>query len=141
MFPQFPSQSAGVWTPSLTFATPGDLVVTYNSRRGSYARYGDIVTLSFAITTNTFTHSTASGALQIQGVPFIVRGSDFFCGALHWQGITKANFTYVTARIGPNSPFFILLASGSGQVASVITTADMPSAGAVGLVGAIVYAV
>jgi hypothetical protein len=56
------------WTPVLTFATPGNLSVSYATQAGFYSRIGNIVHCSFQLTcTPTFT--SASGGMQITGVP------------------------------------------------------------------------
>ena len=56
----------GAWTPTLTFATPGDLSVAYAAQSGAYVRIGKFVLLSFDLQfTPTFT--TASGTLYING--------------------------------------------------------------------------
>lgn len=60
----------GTWTPTLTFVTAGNLVVAYTTRIGTYTKIGDLVNLMVDVFTSTFTHTTASGFLQITGVPF-----------------------------------------------------------------------
>lgn len=64
------SLTEGTWTPTLTFATPGDLSVSYGSQRvGRYIKLGNWVLCTFSLTpTPTFT--TASGAPSITGLPF-----------------------------------------------------------------------
>src|SRR5262245_32311518 len=57
------------WTPTLTFATPGDLAVSYASRLGTLFTIGKFQILNFNITTSSFTFTTASGNLTISGVP------------------------------------------------------------------------
>jgi hypothetical protein len=65
----------GDWTPAFTFATPGDLATSYSFRVGRYIRLGDVVTVFFDVlcTAGNFTHSTASGALRITGLPVTSR--------------------------------------------------------------------
>jgi hypothetical protein len=54
------------WTPTITFATPGDVSVSYGSRSGNRRKIGSLVFIDFTVTfTPTFT--TASGALLIGG--------------------------------------------------------------------------
>lgn len=65
-------QLTGTWTPGITFGTPGDLNVVYSARVGEYTLLGREVIGYVALTTSTFTHSTASGALQITGLPFTI---------------------------------------------------------------------
>jgi len=119
------------WTPVLTFATQGDLSVSYSAQVGSGTKKGREVTLTFAVVSSAFTHSTASGNCQITGSPYTAQNVSNLnhMGALQWGGITKANYTHVVSRITPNTAIIEMVACGSGQAASVITTTDVPSGG------------
>jgi len=129
------------WTPTLTFATPGDLSVAYLTRVGTQIKIGKMVVLNFDISTSAFTWTTASGAMSITGLPSSARTLTGYIaeGALRWQGITKAGFTNIVAEIGSGSGFIRALASGSGQAITAITAADMPSGGTPQFVGTIIY--
>lgn len=133
----------GPWTPVLTFATPGNLAVTYNTQLGRYTKVGRLVTASFVISTATFTHTTASGALNITGLPFssVNLAAISYIGSLVWSGITKASYTNISSRISSNTSLIELSASGSGQTVASVTSADVPSAGSVILRGTISYEV
>lgn len=135
------SPTADVWTPVATFATPGDLSVTYSTQVGVYARYGNIVVASFAIVTSSFTYTTASGAFTITGLPYtsVNISSAAFAGALTWQGITKANYTDMSTQINANSNLLFIRASGSGQTIQNLTTADIPSASSIAFRGTTMY--
>ncbi len=63
--------SEGVWTPTITFSTPGDLSTTYTTQVGTWTRKGDDITLRCTIETSTFVHTTSSGNLEISGIPFM----------------------------------------------------------------------
>ena len=128
----------GTWTPVLTFSTPGDLSVVYSTQDGTYRKVGGLVVVQFAIATSTFTHTTASGSLQITGMPFNQIGAVPGISSMYWQGITKANYTQVVARAtGGTTADFV--ASGSGQTASLIGRSDVPTGGTGSLVGSIFY--
>lgn len=60
----------GTWTPTFTFATPGNLSTTYSARTGTYTKIGNTVTAICAINLSVYAQTTASGALQITGLPF-----------------------------------------------------------------------
>lgn len=62
----------GTFTPTLTFATPGDLSTAYSSRYGFYTKIGNIVFVTMRVTATTFTYTTAAGGLLILGLPFPV---------------------------------------------------------------------
>ena len=147
MFNKFPLPSSGMWIPTLTSSVPGDMLVAYANRIGHYIRYGDLVTLSFSIVTSTFAYTTASGNILIQDLPFIGQGlktgvyvNNYF-GIFQFSGITKANYTQFILRKSQGDSFLLLLASGSGQAASAVAVADIPSATAVSLSGSITYPV
>lgn len=134
----------GSWTPVLTFATPGDLAVTYAVRTGHYTKIGNAVFATFGLTTSSFTWSTASGACRITGIPFSLNSTDanyLTVGALAWQGVTKAGYTqgYLVGSSG--SAFFQINMSGSAQPVAALAAADMPSGGTVVLRGGIYYIV
>jgi hypothetical protein len=128
----------GAWTPVLTFATPGNVAVTYAAQLGSYTKIGRLVILDFFVTTSAFTHTTASGELTITGVPFTA-ATQIFGGFLAWSGITKAGYTQITAQV--QDVRILFNASGSGVSESSVAAADMPSGGTVRLRGSLIYRV
>lgn len=134
--------SAGTWTPVLTFATPGNLAVTYAIQAGSYSKIGRQVTVHFKIATSAFTHTTASGIVNITGLPFAAsmpNSSNDAVGSLKFQGITKANYTQFTPQVANGATILTINADGSGQGDNALTAADVPSGGSVILSGTIIY--
>jgi hypothetical protein len=130
----------GSWTPVLTFATPGNLSVSYSSQVGAYTKVGRTYYLYFNIATSAYTQTTASGALTITGLPATSSaGFPQSPGSLIWGGITKASFTQVSPSINFSSNTMTFLASGSGQAASNVNAADMPTGGTIILRGQITY--
>lgn len=127
----------GSWTPAITFTTPGDLNVVYSAQSGEYIKIGRQVTLSMIVITSTFTHGTASGSLNISGMPFASNGSHHQ-GALDFQGITKANYTNFILKTNAAS-VLECWAGASAQNRSAVTAADMPSGGVVALLSTVVY--
>jgi hypothetical protein len=135
------TESSGTWTPSFTFATPGDLSVSYSSRSGTYHKVGDLVFANFVIVTSAFTHTSASGQAQITGLPFTsssVTGNEA-SGTVTWAGITKTNYTQVITRLSAGGDLITLRIMGSGQTNDNVDVADMPTGGTVVLVGSINY--
>jgi hypothetical protein len=123
----------GTWTPVLTFATPGDKSVSYTTQFGSYTKVGRLCVLVMGIVTSAFTHTTASGAIQVTGVPFTppnTSGQNFY-SAVNWQGITKASYTQIVARLVANTALIDFSACGSGQSISLVAAADTPTGGTV----------
>lgn len=131
------------WTPTLTFATPGDLAVVYSARLGIILRVGRMIHVLFRVVTSTFTHTTAAGACSLTGLPLTSWNVTGLTprGALQWQGITKANYTDIVCGVEENTSAVRILASGSGQASDSVNAADMPTTGTVGLVGQLVYLV
>jgi len=127
------------WTPTITFSTAGDLSVAYTTQSGKYLRYGKRALVSFLIQTSTFTHTTASGNLQILSPLTGSTGTQLFSGNLIFQGITKANYTSVSIVPVTSQTYFLLKASGSGQNIATIGASDMPTTGTVILQGFIEY--
>jgi hypothetical protein len=120
----------GTWTPVLTFQTPGNLSVAYTSQVGSYTKIGDRVILQGFIVTSSFTHTTASGYLRINGIPF--NGSSSAnrqnYGSLTFGGITKAGYTDFVTSIEPGVASSVLIyCSASAVNPAFITAADTTS--------------
>jgi len=130
----------GAFTPSVTFATPGDVSLASVSAAGTYSREGNRVTTSFEYQA-VITHTTASGALRITGFPYAALGAtplDY--GALGgFQGITKASYTQFILRSTNTQTYMNVVASGSGQTAAAISTGDIPTGGTLILNGTITY--
>lgn len=128
----------GTWTPTLTFATPGDLSVAYTNRTGIYTKIGNLVFLGYAVITSTFTHTTSSGDLRLTGAPFaasVIAGRGY--GGFHFSGITKTAYTNFTSGALESDSFLIFIASGSGQAVSTVKSSDMPTGGSVSLLGSV----
>lgn len=134
------------WTPTLTFLTPGNLSIAYSTRTGMAYRIGRIVILHFGISiaTGDFTHTTASGAARITGVPYTAAAAPqtrIHTGALLVRGITKAGYTDFVCRIDSSAALVQIWASASGSDPSAVTAADMPTGGGVELHGGLIYEV
>ncbi len=131
----------GLWTPVLTFETPGDLSITYGAQVGTYTRIGRAVTIAFRITTTAFSYSTASGNLLVTGLPFTARTLT----NMRWQtacafnGITRANYTQFNAQLDSATSVLEFNMSGSGQSQSGISTTHVPSGGAPFLAAVLTY--
>jgi hypothetical protein len=126
----------GSWTPALTLATPGDLAVTYTGERvGEYIIHpGRIVEIRYGVGTSAWTHSTASGALHLTGLPFAsVNESNYVVDApVSWEGITKAGYTDIDANLAANASLLTFVASGSALGLSTVQASaggggDVPS--------------
>jgi len=61
----------GKFTPTFTFATPGNLSTSYAVQDGTYVKIGCLVFVSILVSV-TPTHTTASGNARIGGLPFPV---------------------------------------------------------------------
>ena len=125
------SEISGSWTPTLTFATPGDLNVVYSTRVGTFSKIGTQCFVTCNVRTSTFTHTTASGAMQITGLPFtsFSTSNANASGGGFWQGITLANYTQIVPAVTPSERLATFVASGSAQNINGIDTADTPTAG------------
>lgn len=131
--------SSGVWTPVITFTTPGDLSVAYSIQNGTYTKIDKLVALYFSLITSNFTHTTSSGLLQITGVPFTAAGGMDYNGALNFGGITQANYTQFTPVIPSGTTYINIISSAQGQNQNNVSAAQMPSGGTVLLEGAIIF--
>ena len=132
----------GTWTPALTFATPGNLSVSYTDQFGEYTKVGNLVTLSYRIVTSAFTHTTASGNLQITGAPFSSSHQTNLSafGGMVFRGITVTTArTSFASQINAGGTTLFVAGSGTGVNQSVVTAAEMPTGGTVHLFGTLTY--
>ncbi len=129
----------GTWTPVLTFATPGDLSVTYAQQFGSYTRIGRLVVAGFVVSTSAFTFTTGSGAVRITGLPFTSATGHTVYGTIGWQGITKASYTNPASFLSTASNIIGFVISGSGQAQVALAATDTPTGGSVYLAGTLSF--
>ena len=128
------------WTPTLTAATPGDLAVGYTNRVGIATQIGINIFYDFDITTSSFTHTTAAGALSVTGLPFasLDDTNPRFIGKLEWagMGVTLAAYTEINCRVtGGASTSIGFVASGNLQPLNIVAITDLPTGGSVRLRG------
>tara|TARA_R100000501_G_C2626956_1_gene120778 strand:+ start:952 stop:3573 length:2622 start_codon:yes stop_codon:yes gene_type:complete len=127
-------RSEGSFTPAFTFATPGDLSITYSKQEGYYWRDGDLVyfRLRVGFTGANFTHTTASGNARITGLPFDV---DTTNGGtpLYEAQVSKANDGWGSATLtdyvmvkgySPNGQSFIQIFSDGPDQTSTTWKVD-----------------
>lgn len=115
------------WTPTMTFATPGDLSVSYATQSGNYCRIGDLVIVNFALAC-TPTYTTASGVWQITNAPQtagtpIMHGSVIIESAMTFA----AGRTYPVLRIGASSTTLTIVSGGSAVTINSFTTTQFPT--------------
>jgi hypothetical protein len=133
--------SEGTWTPVLTFATPGNLSVTYSRQVGLFKRVGNMIHAWFEITTSAFTHTTASGNVNITGLSTSNNATVLTTGEIQWSGITKAGYTDMKLNLNTSTNVLTIRADGSGVSQTALTTTDLPTGGTYILNGYICYAV
>lgn len=131
----------GVWTPALTFDTPGDLNVAYSVQQGSYTKIGHLVRIDFFIMTSTFSHTTAAGTCHITGIPFMPGAVYYHFGAMQPNMAFPSTITDFFCRIDPSQQKigFLGYIPGGGPV--WLGVAHMTTGVSVSLLGSIVYRV
>jgi hypothetical protein len=139
----FNVQAVEPWTPGITFATPGNLSVTYSTQIGNAVRQGRNLTVSFTIQTSAFTHTTASGDLRITGLPAEVADMTNLVanGSIYFSGINKASYTSFMANAVAGQVYMLVYAAGNGASFSTVKAADMPTGGTVVIAGSLTYPV
>ena len=133
----------GTWTPVVTFATPGDLSVAYTTQVGTYMRVGNMVTVNASLVLSTFTHTTASGNLQITGLPFTAKtvSGQQHHGTIRFEGFTLANYTHFTTQVSSNSSTVLISASKTAAGAVLLTTAEFTTGSSVRIYFTLTYQV
>jgi hypothetical protein len=128
----------GTWTPGYAFGTPGTSAFTYTGGRlGTYVKVGNLVSCFFYLDNVTIVKGTASGSLNVTGLPFTVAGNTDYSG-----GVVTLTDSY---PIGPQA---FLTFTGTTTVgmrtaggAATITAADFAASNTVFLRGVIQYLV
>ena len=131
----------GVWTPALTFDTPGNLSVAYNILQGSYTKIGNIVRADFFYNTATFTHTTAAGAARLTGLPFAACATYYNFGALQPNMNFGAAITDFFCRIDPSNSYISFLGYTPGVGPGFLGVTHMLTGVTQSLLGSIVYRV
>lgn len=124
------------WTPVLSCATPGDLAVSYAIQTGNIIQLNThAYHVQYQIVTSAFTWTTASGNLQIKGLPFTTAAGIVSRGALQFGGINKAGYTNLNTGNGGGATNLNVTASGMGVASANVAITDCPSGGTVILTG------
>jgi hypothetical protein len=122
----------GTFTPTLTYATPGTLSVSYNAGQtgGKYTKIGRQVTIELKLVLTAFTKGTASGNLLIGGLPFTSASSTASLGVgsflsfNYTSGITAEELSLTRAIVLSNDTHIRILR----MQADGAFTADDPDA-------------
>jgi hypothetical protein len=135
--------TAGSWTPTFNFSTPGDLSVSYASRTATYTRIGNVVNLTINLTcTPTFT--TASGSLSITGLPFAMNAS---AGNQAANTMFIAGFAYpaaatvVLSYLGPSYTLMALYGITAVGGNPQVNTPQFTTGVAISIIGSLTYLV
>lgn len=117
------------FSPAITFATPGDLSVSYSQQVGNFVEVNNIVFFNiFLGFTPTFT--TASGQLRITNLPETAVNGEFTLPISLAQSFNfPANTTMLSAITIAGQSYATVVASGSGVAAANLTTTELTSSG------------
>jgi hypothetical protein len=118
-------ESAGTFTPTITFATPGNLSVAYTVQNGTYTRIGNKVFYTVHVA-GTVTYTTASGNIRFAGLPFTVASAESV-GTLVMSGWTETatNFQVSAAEAVNATTYLQPVTVGSGTSLSGLTQAQV----------------
>jgi hypothetical protein len=135
----------GSWTPTLTFATPGTLSMVYGTRAGRYQKIGNKVRVWVDVRGAAGASiGTASGGLQITGLPFTA-GTGMSSGGFYYgpgpgfSAFTLANYTQYNFRIPVSNTRIEIAASASAQSHAQITAAHVNSITGILIIGDATY--
>jgi hypothetical protein len=119
----------GTFSPLFSFATPGDLSVSYSSQNGRYARVGPLVTVNVELVF-TPTHTTASGAARISGLPFATHPSsrNTYAPLMVFTNFSwGTSCTMAMAQLGANGDTLNMWGEGPSVLSSQWGTAQFPT--------------
>lgn len=135
----------GTWTPTMTFATPGNQNIAYSQRVGTYTKIGQLAYFKLGLTTSTFTHTTASGVFQITGWPFAPAANGNFgptSGAMLFTGWNQNTSCGTIGYVTTGSIMIVIsIAQGTPAVQSSMDTTNHTTGQASQIYTAISYEV
>jgi hypothetical protein len=110
----------GTFTPVLTYSTPGTVAITYvaGSQKGFYTKIGNTVNVMIDLRVDTFSKGTASGFVQVTGLPFTSKDTGGFGRAVGSLSLNAAAFTGIPQVVVNSAATFMTLlqsSSGGGQ--------------------------
>lgn len=117
----------GTYTPTFTFATAGDLSVSYAAQTGFYRRVGTMV---YVVTTLVFTptFTTASGQARLGALPFT--SANINHGVICAQKSSNVTFPASCTQVfgyTANTTYFTLRAYGTSTAQTDLTTSNFTS--------------
>jgi hypothetical protein len=122
-----------LFTPAITFITPGDLSVSYAVAEGRYWLRGNLCKFVIDLTF-TPTYTTASSHFQITGLPFpsiaANRGADYYTASVSSSDTTwtfGTSKTQIAGRIVAGGSYIRLIGLGSGVLNAFCGVAEFPS--------------
>lgn len=123
--PIVPTTAEGSWTPTLLNIVPGDATFSYTTQNGYFHRIGNRV-LVVCDLRGVVTHTTATGAWRIGGLPAVVK-SGTGIGSPYALAIHNAAIQYPAGR----STLFVQANPGTSQVTlrtqgNQLAEADLP---------------
>lgn len=125
------ASAEGTWIPVVTFATPGDLSVSYTSQYGYFHKIGNLVFFNLYLTF-TPTYTTASGEFRITGMPYssspsTLRENGFSVPLINSAFTWPTSCTTVYGRLPPSTSIIRLYGAGTGIAQTAFTTSNVPS--------------
>lgn len=122
------SYSEGTFTPTVTFATPGDLSVSYSTQTGEWQRWGNVVRVSIGLSF-TLTYTTSSGTFLIAGMPFTSAATHFGLGAATGNNgpVTAAGTANIIGGLLASSTTGFLQSLTAAGAVTTLSTAAYPS--------------
>lgn len=119
------------FTPTFTFATVGDLSVSYATQVGLYERIGNLVNYTIVLTcTPTFT--TSAGAIRISSLPLTaLTGGYSFYGNIVNDGALTYTGTSIYAQAVSNTTYIQIQTTKSATAEAALSTTALVSGVAV----------
>jgi hypothetical protein len=115
--------NAVTFTPTFTFATPGDLSVSYSIQTGRSWQIGALFLISYTIRF-TPTYTTASGQARFGGIAISGGSYNWVLGVSESSGITFAG-TQLVATIPGN--YIVVNYQGTGVASTALSTTNFVS--------------
>lgn len=119
---------AQTFTPTFTFATVGDLSVSYAVQTGYYWRVGKLIFISMTIRC-TPTYTTATGDIRFGGLPFTVSGTTNYRGTatISESSTWPTSATGLLSAFQNSNTYVYIQGAGTGIAPSNLSTTTYPT--------------
>jgi len=132
---------SGTWTPTFSFDTPGTSTFTYSTQSAYFVCYGPVVYVEFRMAAQV-TKGTASGSLEMNGLPYVIGGATASIGSVlqvFGGGFTGLQSLPYISQEGSLTAAQLSFSSWSGLNQTFIQVGQLVNSATFNIIGSFTY--